>query len=218
MNENTEIIAAMAAAWGEIPTIAEDSTNPHFKSKYASLEGILRTVRPILARHGLWVSQASVPCESGASVQTRLYHGSGGSLDLGTVCVPVNKNDAQGYGSAMTYARRYGLLSALGLAAGDDDDGNLAAAAKPSAETVLTVKARITQYIRSLGFDDSDVKSIVLKAVKHTKSPNTVDGWLAVEAFLKGYDADSIMGFLNGGDSAADALNGAASKVAGGSK
>lgn len=218
MNENTEIIAAMAAAWGEIPTIAEDSTNPHFKSKYASLEGILRTVRPILAKHGLWVSQASVPCDSGASVQTRLYHGSGGSLDLGTVCVPVNKNDAQGYGSAMTYARRYGLLSALGLAAGDDDDGNAAAAAKPSAETVAAVKARITTMVRGWGFADSDIKDIVLKAVKHTGAANTLDGWRAVEKFLAQHNADTIMDFLNGGGSAADALNGAAAKVAGGSK
>jgi hypothetical protein len=59
-----------------------------------------------------------------------LHHASGEHLSLGTLYVPANKNDAQGYGSALTYARRYGLMTAFGVPA-EDDDGNAAAASAP---------------------------------------------------------------------------------------
>ena len=198
MSEVKNIVMAMSEAWAKLPTIAKDRTNPHFKSEYATLDAIVKTIRPILAAHGLWISQASEPCPDGASVQTRLYHKSGEMLDLGTVCVPVDKRNAQGYGSAMTYARRYGLLSALGLASGEDDDGNAAAVSPP--ESVADIKRRVAEQVRALGFTDAaDIKAVVVKAQAKVGAKNDADGFRRVESALAEVDHDTVVEWLNGG-------------------
>lgn len=117
-------------AFSEIEGAAKDKLNPHFKSKYADLTSVIDAIKPVLSRHNLAFYQRPQPSESGILVQTILRHASGEEIDLGTLYVPANKQDAQGFGSAMTYARRYALMTAFGVPA-EDDDGNAATKSAP---------------------------------------------------------------------------------------
>lgn len=94
--------------------------------KYASLPSILEVVRPVLADHGWAVTQDVGTAESGMpQVTTRFYHASGDLLTFGPLAMPAGSG-AQAVGSAITYARRYALVAALGLAPDGDDDGQSA--------------------------------------------------------------------------------------------
>lgn len=138
MNSSTRVEAAtlhiaMAAAFGEIEAATKDAVNPAFKqgnkvSKYADLTAVIDAVKPALIRHGLFFTQHPEPSERGVTVETWVHHAGGESLSLGKLFVPANKQDAQGYGSALTYARRYALVTAFGVPV-EDDDGNAAARA-----------------------------------------------------------------------------------------
>jgi hypothetical protein len=139
MNAETKVKAAsfsadVVNAFSEIEGAAKDKLNPHFKSKYADLTSVIGAIKPVLSRHNLAFYQRPQPSESGILVQTILRHASGEEIDLGTLYVPANKQDAQGFGSAMTYARRYGLMTAFGVPA-EDDDGSAAAKATANPTT-----------------------------------------------------------------------------------
>lgn len=124
-----KLFAALVAAGAELKNPPKDSVNPHFKSKYADLATVLDTVRPVLARHKLAVIQLPTTLDNGAAaLATTIAHESGEWM-RGTVQLYASKNDPQGIGSALTYARRYGLQAALGIAADDDDDGSAASRA-----------------------------------------------------------------------------------------
>lgn len=129
MTEKT-LLGALAEALPKLDAAKKNSANPHFKSKYADLGSVIDAVRPI-ADSGLWWRQVSHEAEGGVSVETFYIHASG-ELSAGRVFVPADKGNAHGYGSAQSYARRYGLQLAFGLAT-EDDDGNAAAAAPPKA-------------------------------------------------------------------------------------
>ena len=120
----TKIAPALMLFQSKAPKIVKDTTNPFFKSKYATLDGILDTIRPELANAGLSVIQ--LPSASGLS--TMILHISGEFIE-DTVPMPTFAK-AQEFGAAMTYYRRYALCAALGIAAEEDDDGN-AVSAKP---------------------------------------------------------------------------------------
>jgi len=120
------IFSVLPAALASIGAASKNKANPAFKgTKYADLGSVLDAIRPI-TEHGLWFRQVSHEVERGVSVETLYVHATG-ELSAGRVFVPASKADAQGYGSAQTYARRYGLQLAFGLAT-EDDDGNSAAA------------------------------------------------------------------------------------------
>jgi hypothetical protein len=127
----TGIIAALAAALPKLEGAKKNANNPHFKSKYADLGSVIDALEP-LKEHGLWFIQISKERDNGACFETVVIHGpSGSQMSMGETFVPADRNNAQGFGSAQTYARRYGLLSAFGLAT-EDDDGNAAAKAPPA--------------------------------------------------------------------------------------
>jgi hypothetical protein len=108
-----------------------DKTNPGFRSKYASLAAVRDAVIPILARHGIAVVQNLTTTDGGICCTTMLLHKSGQSL-ISSLPMPAAKFDAQGLGSAATYARRYSLMAVAGVVGDVDDDGNQAAASAPS--------------------------------------------------------------------------------------
>jgi hypothetical protein len=118
-----EIAAALAKAQAVMVTASKDSTNPHFKSRYADLASVRDACRP-LADVGIAVVQGCrTVTEDGltsAEVETRFLHTSGQWV-ADVLRVPVSKVDAQGCASAMTYARRIGLAGLAGLAPADDD-------------------------------------------------------------------------------------------------
>ena len=119
-----ELAKAMATAQGEIENASKNAKNPHFKSKYADLAEVLNTVRPVMSKHGISISQFPAFEQGIASVETIVMHASGEWLS-GISSAPVTKQDAQGVGSALTYLRRYSLAAIAGIAQ-EDDDGNSA--------------------------------------------------------------------------------------------
>jgi hypothetical protein len=126
-----ELATALSAAQGEIEGAVKDSTNPHFRSKYADLGAVWAACRPALAKHGLAIVQLPRSQDGCILLETVLMHKSGEWIS-DTLALPVSKPDAQGYGSAMTYARRYGLMAVVGIAP-EDDDGNAAVQGKTPA-------------------------------------------------------------------------------------
>lgn len=142
-----QLIPALVAALAEMPHPPKDDANPHFNSRFASLPGVVNTVRPVLARHGLALLQVPGTGQRGPVIYSTLMHSSGQWMELPALEVPALKPDPQAYGSAITYGRRYALLAACGVAA-DDDDGN--AAAQPPAPAKKPA-ARITPPVRPQG-------------------------------------------------------------------
>jgi len=121
-----ELSKALSAAQGEIDDPSKDRENPHFRSSYATLAAVLAVVRPAFARHGLSVVQGASTTAEGVAVSTRILHQSGEWIEE-TLSAPPAKRDPQGIGSAVTYLRRYGLMSMAGVAAAEDDDDGEAA-------------------------------------------------------------------------------------------
>lgn len=129
--EPTTLASSMALAFGEIEAATKSAANPAFKqggkaSKYADITAVIDAIKPALIRHGLFFTQRPEPAEKGVIIETVIGHASGEEMSLGKLFVPANKNDAQGFGSALTYARRYALVTAFGVPT-EDDDGNAAA-------------------------------------------------------------------------------------------
>ena len=118
-----KIAAAFVAAKRDFAPALKTSTNPHFKNRYVDLAGCLEAVNDALLTHGIAVYQETFDVQDGVTVETCFLHESGETLRMGRLHVPALKHDPQGYGSALTYARRYSLMAACGIAA-EDDDGN----------------------------------------------------------------------------------------------
>jgi hypothetical protein len=126
-----ELATALAKAQGAIKGAVKDSANPFFKSKYADLASVVEAIRSAFAANGLSYVQSVEPSDKDeVRVETTILHSSGEWIGCGVLALPVSKVDAQGYGSALTYARRYSLSAATGVAP-EDDDGNAAVTAKP---------------------------------------------------------------------------------------
>lgn len=113
---------AFIAAQSEIEGAAKDKLNPHFKNAYADLKSIWDACKPALAKNGIGVVQSPCKCDvAGAmALETTLLHKSGEWMRSLAV-VPLQKADPQGYGSALTYARRYSLAAMVGVCPEDDD-------------------------------------------------------------------------------------------------
>ena len=125
-----EIFTALAKAQKNFEAARKTANNPHFKSKYAGLDACMDAVRDACNSQGIFVTQTIESVESGVLIETVFAHCSGETYQGGKLFMPVQKHDAQGYGSAITYGRRYSLLTACGVAP-EDDDGNTATAAAP---------------------------------------------------------------------------------------
>lgn len=121
-----ELLEAMSKAYGGLKNAKEDSNNPHYKSKYASLGEVLNVIRPVASSNGLMFSQVPETIDGELFLITFIGHKSGQWMKS-SLKLMLSKMDSQGMGSAITYARRYSLSSWFGIAAGDDDDGNEAA-------------------------------------------------------------------------------------------
>jgi len=120
-----KIAAAFVAAKRDFAPALKTSTNPHFKNRYVDLAGCLEAVNDALLAHGIAVYQETFDVQDGVTVETCFLHESDETLRMRKLHVPAAKHDPQGYGSALTYARRYSLMAACGIAA-EDDDGNAA--------------------------------------------------------------------------------------------
>ena len=123
-----KIAAALVKAQKEFGPALKTHTNPAFRSRYADLSACIEAVIDALNNNGIMLTQAFHETETGVTVETQFIHESGEIYSAGKLHLPASKQDPQGYGSAATYARRYSLMAACGIAP-EDDDGN--AASKP---------------------------------------------------------------------------------------
>lgn len=120
---------ALAKAQGEIDTASKDKVNPAFRSKYADLTSVWEACRPALSKNGIALTQWPLASDDNRlHIITRIAHK--GEWMQARFAIPVDKNNAHGFGSAITYAKRFTLSAALGVVADDDDDGNAAVGKK----------------------------------------------------------------------------------------
>lgn len=147
--DTAKLDEALAKAQGEIEAASKDRNNPAFKSKYADITSVWEAARPALAKHGISVTQWPVHADDNRlHIVTRVAFK--GEWIRAHFSIPVTKQDAQGYGSATTYAKRYALAAALGVVADDDDDGN-AASQKPAYEPRKTAAPMPTTDLETVG-------------------------------------------------------------------
>lgn len=124
--KTTELFKALSAFQGEVKQPKKDANNPFFKSKYVPLENVIDAIHTVGSKHGL--SEVTYPAvsENGLEygVGVVITHSSGQFIEFPPVTLKPDKNTPQGVGAAMTYARRYALSSAFGIASETDDDAN----------------------------------------------------------------------------------------------
>jgi hypothetical protein len=144
------ISAAMAKAFPEINNALKTKVNPHLRSKYADLGAVMDAVKPALQAHGLWFMQHTHERESAVCIETIIFHSSGEFISSGYVSVPVNKADAQGFGSSMSYARRYSISACFGVSS-EDDDGHAASKAAPKATAKAVPIEKMLEAIQTAG-------------------------------------------------------------------
>ena len=171
-----ELAGALNKAQSEMSGAKKGSNNPFFKSKYADLVEVIQCAKEALYNNGLAISQFPITEDNKAGVKTILMHVSGEYL-CDTLLLPCAKQDPQGAGSAITYARRYAYQSILGIPS-EDDDGNMATrhthnhqapakATKPNSQIADSIKA--------------------LQAVKDGEQLKTV--WLSLPATMHNNEA-----------------------------
>lgn len=145
----------------------KDADNPFFKSKYVPLESVVQMIDNVAPKHGLSYFQSTVTDEIGrAGVITVITHESGEYIELDPLYLKLDKQTAQGAGSAITYARRYSLSSAFGVASDVDDDGNQA-----TQDTNNHVKEAIKSgyaFLKKLGVSEKEVRTYVIEQARVT--------------------------------------------------
>jgi len=142
-----KLVAALRKAQKEFPVVKRDTTNPHFHSKYATLDGVIEALGKTLDNNGLTIFQPAVadPVNGYTGVTTYLYHESGEfiaeTLLLPNTTTGGDKGNAQSATGCVTYARRTGYLSICGVTS-EDDDGNTAVGQGRDTERKTTPNAR----------------------------------------------------------------------------
>jgi hypothetical protein len=127
MSKDTNaVIAALAAASFDVPSISASCTNERYNSMYAGLPDVLASVKPILQKHGLWASYGTRRWGSRFRIEQRFHHLPSGQHYGTEVTFDLQSGAPHEIASLMTYGRRYLLQLALNLSSDDDDDGNAA--------------------------------------------------------------------------------------------
>jgi hypothetical protein len=177
----------MAVAQAEVRNAVPNAENPHFRSQYADLEAVKAACLPFLNKHGISIVQSPVVQDGRIGVVTRLLHKSGQWME-GEFTMPGVKQDPQGYGSALTYARRYSLAAFAGVATGEDDDaekahepkrGGSAANTTPPARTAPTSTPRPTALVDTV--TEAEIRSLYDRAKQAGADAKRVPEVLATE-------------------------------------
>lgn len=168
------IATALVKAQKEFGPALKTSTNPHFRSRYADLSACVEAVIDALNTNGIYLMQLTEEHEAGVKVSTVFIHESGEQLTGGTLFMPASKHDAQGFGSALSYARRYSLMAACGIAP-EDDDGNQATKTAPVPTPPKATPKPPTAVPKQMSGKDSEWQ------LKVSTEPDTeFENWLAV--------------------------------------
>jgi len=125
--EIKELAKALINVQRSLQPALKDRENTFAKSRYATFNSVMDSCREALLTNGIWMSQYPVPAEPGhLGLVTKLTHAESGQWQSSLLVMPLPKSDPQGYGSGLTYARRYTLSAMLGMVTEDDDDAHLA--------------------------------------------------------------------------------------------
>lgn len=179
-----ELAMALSAVQGEIKDASKDSLNPHLKSKYADLAEVLQTVRPILSKNHLALTQGVSYDNGQVHVTSRLMHGSGQWVES-MISIPVSKQDAQGIGAATTYGRRYGAAALIGISQDDDDGESIKAGQRRPKENTGTNNP--TPVLSTPTTPSQVAKAVIAKFDQLGKSP---EHKLADESEMKALTAE----------------------------
>ena len=117
-----EIAAAFVKAQASFTPALKTSENPHFKSRYADLASVIESVVGALNANGIALVQHTSEADKGVIVHTTFLHESGEIMETGSIFFPATSNTPQAFGAALTYARRFSLMAACGIAPADDDN------------------------------------------------------------------------------------------------
>lgn len=159
--EMQKLLPALIKARSEFGVISKDATNPHYKSKYATLDSVLDAVTPALCANGLAVVQATDLVEGGRVLITHLYHESGEGLQSRYPLPAID--DPQKFGAALTYARRYAICALLSITADEDDDGDATRQTKQEFHKPQHPNQKvIAEAAEALSLEHGTVKSMIL--------------------------------------------------------
>jgi ERF superfamily len=175
------LAAALCKAQAEVHNPRFDAQNPHFKSKFASLAAVREVVIPALTKHGLSLSQWPVTEASYAGCRSLLAHSSGEFIEE-TFLIPVDKPNAHGYASAVTYAKRLSMQAIAAVVGDEDDDGN-GAIDKPASPTSISGAQVCKDMYSELPQEGKDWVDTIAADVIVMLSRNDVEGaYLHMEA------------------------------------
>lgn len=152
----SKLAVALVKAQAEIGAAVKSAKNPFFKSNYANLEEVIETAKGPLNKHGIVFLQIVNESERGAVVETTLLHESGEFLSGCTPVVTAKQNDPQALGSAITYAKRYGLQAICGIPSADDD-GESAMQRKPKVSPTV----ELLELVKKLKKSPKDIESML---------------------------------------------------------
>lgn len=183
-----KLAQALCKAQAIIEAVKKDSNNPFFKSKYADLANVWAAIREPLSSNGLCILQEPSRNENSIVITTTLIHESG-EFVRSSLEMPVTKQDPQGYGSAITYARRYALGAIVGIAP-EDDDGNAASGGdkKPTIEPKKMISNAAMYRVTPEQFDELgnetgyELYDFLENNCKRQVNP---DYWVAAKPFKK---------------------------------
>lgn len=124
--EGTAILGKLLKLQGEAIALQKDAINPHFKNTYITLNELMGKILPKLNELGLVLMQTPTTLGGTPAMTTTIADAESGEVISDTMALVLDRPTPQAQGSAITYARRYALMSMLGLVADEDDDGNKA--------------------------------------------------------------------------------------------
>jgi hypothetical protein len=168
------IATALVKAQKAFGPALKTATNPHFRSKYANLSNCVEAVIDALNNNGIFLLQKNYDNPNGIMVETVFVHESGEMLECGCLFFPAQKNDPQGFMSALTYGRRASLMAATGQAP-EDDDGN--AATKPAVKETKANHNAMQDHITAIQ-DAKNVEELQVAFKDAYKSAGTDKEWL----------------------------------------
>ncbi len=187
-----ELAGALSKAQAMLRGAVKDSTNPHFKSRYADLASCWDACREALAANGLSVVQLPEGSGNVVEMTTRLMHASGQWIEC-SGCFTASKADPQGMGSCITYARRYQLCAVVGISP-EDDDGNAASEPmkqakpeqkpEPKTEPAKTLDPDLAEILKGFGWaaDRRKINADILLAMFDTNLAECMASYGASQA------------------------------------
>jgi len=161
------LLEALIKVQADITPVGKDGYNPHFKNKHSTISGILESVKPILTKNGLILSQRISSLQDQPLLITEIISADGGIMSSFCPIIAKDKNDPQKFGAAVTYARRYSLVSILNLEE-VDDDGQQAATPKP-----INYSVSPAGDTKGKKWEELDVKTLEV-ALEYFKSKNKI--------------------------------------------